>query len=97
MLLLTLALLSGPVDSALARDIQVAPGETLRITTMGAGQSVVLIPGLFGGAFGYRAVVRPLVAQGYRCIVIEPLGYGWSSHPRQADYSFAAQTLRRPP
>lgn len=94
MLLLTLALLSAPVDSALARDLQVAPGETLRITTMGSGQPVVLIPGLFGGAFGYRAIVRPLVAQGYRCIVIEPLGYGWSSHPKQADYSFTAQTLR---
>ena len=94
MLLLTLALLSHPADSARARDLAVAPGETLRITTMGAGQSVVLIPGLFGGAFGYRAVVRPLVAQGYRCIVIEPLGYGWSSHPKQADYSFTAQTRR---
>lgn len=94
MLLLTLALFSHPVDSAQARDIAVAPGETLRITTTGAGQSVVLIPGLFGGAFGYRAVVRPLVAQGYRCVVIEPLGYGWSSHPKQADYSFTAQTRR---
>jgi pimeloyl-ACP methyl ester carboxylesterase len=93
-LLLTLALLAGPIDSALARDIEVAPGETLRITTTGAGQAVVLIPGIFGGAFGYRAVVEPLVAQGYRCIVIEPLGYGWSSHPKQADYSFTAQTLR---
>jgi pimeloyl-ACP methyl ester carboxylesterase len=93
-LLLTLALLAGPVDSALARDIEVAPGESLRITTTGAGQAVVLIPGIFGGAFGYRAVVEPLVAQGYRCIVIEPLGYGWSSHPKQADYSFTAQTLR---
>lgn len=94
MLLLTLALLFGPADSALARDIEVAPGETLRITTMGTGQPVVLIPGLFGGAFGYRAIVGPLVAHGYRCIVIEPLGYGWSSHPKQADYSFTAQTLR---
>jgi pimeloyl-ACP methyl ester carboxylesterase len=93
-LLLTLALLAGPVDSALARDIEVAPAETLRITPTGAGQAVVLIPGIFGGAFGYRAVVEPLVAQGYRCIVIEPLGYGWSSHPKQADYSFTAQTLR---
>jgi pimeloyl-ACP methyl ester carboxylesterase len=93
-LLLSLALLAGPIDSELARDIEVAPGETLRITTTGAGQAVVLIPGIFGGAFGYRAVVEPLVAQGYRCIVIEPLGYGWSSHPKQADYSFTAQTLR---
>ena len=106
MLLLTLALLTVPadsavppdstvaLDSAVARDLAVAPGETLRITITGAGRSVVLIPGLFGGAFGYRAVVAPLVARGYRCIVIEPLGYGWSSHPKQADYSFTAQTLR---
>jgi pimeloyl-ACP methyl ester carboxylesterase len=36
----------------------------------------------------------PLVARGYRCIVVEPLGYGWSSHPKQADYSFTAQTER---
>jgi pimeloyl-ACP methyl ester carboxylesterase len=94
MFFLTLALLVGPVDSAVVRNVEVAPGETLRITTVGAGQPVVLIPGLFGAAFGYRAIVQPLVAHGYRCIVIEPLGYGWSSHPKQADYSFTAQTLR---
>jgi pimeloyl-ACP methyl ester carboxylesterase len=94
MFLLTLALLAGPADNAVVRDIEVAPGETLRTTTVGAGQPVVLIPGLFGAAFGYRAIVQPLVARGYRCIVIEPLGYGWSSHPKKADYSFTAQTLR---
>jgi pimeloyl-ACP methyl ester carboxylesterase len=94
MLILTLALLAGPTDSVGVRDIEVAPGEMLRTTTVGAGQPVVLIPGLFGAAFGYRAIVRPLVAHGYRCIVIEPLGYGWSSHPKKADYSFTAQTLR---
>jgi len=94
MFLLTLALLAGPADNAVVRDIEVAPGETLRTTTVGAGQPVVLIPGLFGAAFGYRAIVQPLVARGYRCIVIEPLGYGWSSHPKNADYSFTAQTLR---
>lgn len=94
MLLLTLALLAGPADSVVVRDIEVAPGETLRTTTVGAGQPVVLIPGLFGAAYGYRAIVAPLVARGYRCIVVEPLGYGWSSHPKMADYSFTAQTLR---
>jgi len=94
MLLLTLALLAGPPDSAVVRNIEVAPGETLRTTAFGAGQPVVLIPGLFGAAFGFRAIVQPLVARGYRCIVIEPLGYGWSSHPKKADYSFTAQTFR---
>jgi pimeloyl-ACP methyl ester carboxylesterase len=54
----------------------------------------VLIPGMFGAAFGYRMLTGPLVARGYRCIIVEPLGYGWSSHPKKADYSFTAQTER---
>ncbi len=91
---LTLALLTAPLDSAVVRDIEVAPGETLRTTSVGRGEPLVLIPGIFGAAFGFRAIVAPLVAQGYRCIVVEPLGYGWSSHPKQADYSFTAQTDR---
>ena len=81
-------------DSAVVRDIDVASGETLRTTSVGQGETVVLIPGLFGAAYGYRAVTRDLVKKGYRCIVVEPLGYGWSSHPKKADYSFTAQTRR---
>ena len=91
---LTLARLAGPLDSAVVRDIEVAPGETLRTTSVGRGELIVLIPGVFGAAYGYRSVMGPLVEQGYRCIVVEPLGYGWSSHPKKADYSFAAQTTR---
>jgi pimeloyl-ACP methyl ester carboxylesterase len=94
MFLLSLALLTFPVDSAVVRDIEVADGETLRTTSVGTGQPIVLIPGLFGGAFGYRKITGPLVAQGYRTIVVEPLGYGSSSHPKQADYSFGAQSER---
>ena len=81
-------------DSAVVRDVAVAPGETLRTTSVGQGEPVVLIPGLFGAAFGYRAVTKALARKGYRCIVVEPLGYGWSSHPKKADYSFTAQTRR---
>ncbi len=94
MFLFMLALLAAPADSALVRDIEVAPGETLRTTTVGAGQPVVLIPGIFGAAFGYRTITGPLVARGYLCVIVEPLGYGWSSHPKEADYSFTAQTER---
>ncbi len=94
MLLLTLALLSNPLDSALVRDIEVAPGETLRTTSFGEGEPLVLIPGLFGAAYGFRSILGPLAAQGYHCIVVEPLGYGWSSRPKKADYSFTAQTER---
>src|SRR3954467_9275132 len=99
MLLLTLALFtSGPSDSAVVRavvrDIEVAPGEILRTTSSGDGEPLVLIPGIFGAAYGYRRIPGPLVARGYRTIVIEPLGYGFSSHPKKADYSFTAQTKR---
>jgi pimeloyl-ACP methyl ester carboxylesterase len=92
--LLALARLASPLDSAVVRDIDVGPGEILRTTSVGRGKTVVLIPGMFGAAFGYRAVTGALAGQGYRCIVVEPLGYGWSSHPKQADYSFTAQTRR---
>ncbi len=91
---LALARLASSPDSAVVRDIDVAPGEMLRTTSIGQGETVVLIPGLFGAAFGYRAVMGPLVKQGFRCIVVEPLGFGWSSHPKKADYSFTAQTRR---
>jgi pimeloyl-ACP methyl ester carboxylesterase len=94
MFLLSLALLTSPVDSAVVRDIEVADGELLRTTSIGTGRPIVLIPGIFGGAFGYRKITGPLVAQGYRTIVVEPLGYGSSSRPKKADYSFGAQTDR---
>jgi pimeloyl-ACP methyl ester carboxylesterase len=94
MLLLAIALLTPPADSIVIRDIEVARGEILRTTTVGTGQPLVLIPGIFGAAFGYRRITGPLVARGYRTIVVEPLGYGWSSHPKNADYSFTAQTER---
>ena len=51
MLLLSLAFLALPIDSAIVRDIEVADGETLRTTSVGTGRPIVLIPGLFGGAF----------------------------------------------
>ncbi len=93
MIILTMALVAS-LDSGVVRHIEVAPGEILHTTVIGSGEPVVLIPGIFGGAFGYRKITGPLVQRGYRCIVIEPLGYGRSSHPSAADYSFTAQTKR---
>jgi len=87
--------LLGPPDTTVAvRDVPVARGEFLRTTSVGSGRPVVLIPGLFGGAFGYRRIVGPLAELGYRAIVVEPLGFGWSAHPRHANYSLSAQTAR---
>ena len=82
------------LDTAVVRDIEVAPGEVIRTTTVGTGEPLVFIPGIFGAAFAYRMLLAPLAAKGYQTIVVEPLGYGWSSHPKEADYSFTAQTGR---
>ena len=76
------------------RYVTVAPAESLRVTIDGAGTPVVLVPGLFGSAFGFRRVVPLLVAAGYRTIVVEPLGVGSSSRPSRADYSLTAQAAR---
>jgi pimeloyl-ACP methyl ester carboxylesterase len=94
MLLLSLTLLTFAADSVVVRDIEVAPGEILRTTIIGSGRPLVLIPGIFGGAYGSRKITGPLVSRGYRCIVIEPLGYGSSSNPKKSDYSYTAQTRR---
>src|SRR5262245_31912166 len=79
---------------AMEREVAVAPGERLRVTDVGHGQPVVMIPGLLGSAYGYRRLVPPLVERGYRVVVIEPLGIGGSAKPAQADYSLTAQADR---
>jgi pimeloyl-ACP methyl ester carboxylesterase len=101
---LTLALALVPLCSALAQTpslpastemlVPVSPAESLRVTMAGEGPAVVLVPGLFGSAFGYRHMLELLPAAGYRALVIEPLGIGRSPRPRHADYSLTAQADR---
>lgn len=91
MWLLSLLLLA---DTSASFQVMVAPGEQVRVLSQGAGEPVVLIPGLFGSAYGFRRVVPPLEAAGYRVIVIEPLGIGVSGRPERADYSLTAQADR---
>jgi pimeloyl-ACP methyl ester carboxylesterase len=74
--------------------LAVAPGESLHVVTAGAGTPVVLVPGLFGCAYGFRHLLARLPADGYRAIVIEPLAIGGSSRPERADYSLTAQADR---
>jgi pimeloyl-ACP methyl ester carboxylesterase len=81
-------------DSARHFQIAVAPRETLHVVTDGDGPPVVLIPGLFGSAFGFRKVIPLLTEAGYRSIVVEPLGIGTSGRPERADYSLTAQADR---
>ena len=95
MITLTLLLLATLDTTAQVRSVTVAPGEHLQTTVIGEGaQTVVLITAIFGGAYGYRHLTGAISDLGFRCVVIEPLGFGASSHPKKADYSFTAQADR---
>src|SRR5207248_10980074 len=91
MWLLTLALVADTVHTF---SLALSAAESVTVTVTGTGRPVVLVPGLFGSAFGYRAVIPLLTAAGYRAIVVEPLGIGSSARPEQADYSLTAQADR---
>lgn len=74
--------------------VHVSPAESLQVTMAGRGAPVVLIPNLFGSAFGYRHLLARLPEAGYQAIVIEPLGIGTSGRPEKADYSLTQQADR---
>lgn len=74
--------------------VPVAPAESLAVTRTGAGPPVVLVPGLFGSAYTFRALLPLLAESGFQAIVIEPLGVGGSSRPAGANYSLSAQADR---
>lgn len=90
-LLLSLVVLA---DTGRAYHVPLAGAESLYVTEVGTGPAVVLVPGLFGAAFGFRHVLPRLAEEGFRAIVIEPLGIGNSARPRRADYSQSAQANR---
>src|SRR3989449_6084482 len=91
-MLLLAVLLFG--DSSHVVQLAVSPHESVSVTVAGAGAPVVLVPGLFGSAFGYRHLIPLLVGAGYQAIVFEPLGVGTSARPERADYSLSAQAER---
>src|SRR2546428_9304353 len=91
MWLLALALLADTVHTF---SLALSPAESVAVTVTGTGDPVVLVPGLFGSAFGYRAVIPLLTDAGYRAIVVEPLGIGSSARQEHADYSLTAQADR---
>jgi pimeloyl-ACP methyl ester carboxylesterase len=90
------------IDSSSIARVAVAPHESLTVYTTipssspedSAGTAVVLLPGLLGGAFGFRKVTPALAASGHPTFAIEPLGVGTSSHPDDGDYSLDAQADR---
>lgn len=91
MFLFLLVLLAGSPDSL---RVAVAPAETLQVTFFGEGPPVVFVPGVFGSAFGFRNVAARLTEAGLQSVVVEPLGIGAATRPRDADYSLTAQADR---
>jgi pimeloyl-ACP methyl ester carboxylesterase len=91
---LAILLLADSSLSPRAFMVPLSATESLSVETAGAGEPLVLIPGLFGSAFGFRTLVPRLNAAGYRTIVVEPLGIGSSARPEKANYSLAAQAER---
>jgi pimeloyl-ACP methyl ester carboxylesterase len=83
-----------PVLLAQSRAPPSAPGDSLNVESIGAGPLVVLLPGLFGSAYGFRRVTPLLTGAGFRVVIIEPLGVGTSGRPADADYSLTAQSER---
>jgi pimeloyl-ACP methyl ester carboxylesterase len=94
-MLVMLPLAIAPVDSSVL-SIATAPTESLRVTITGpvGGPAVVIIPGIVSPAYAFRHVLPPLAVAGVRAIVIEPLGFGLSARPGDADYSHTAQAYR---
>lgn len=93
MLLLIAALLTTDTTTQ-AIKVAVGRDESLRVVTSGAGEPVVMIPGLFGSAYGFRKMIPLLADCGYRSVIVEPLGIGFSAKPPKADYSLATQAER---
>ncbi len=94
MWLLAVLLLADSSTALAAFKVPLGRAESLSVESTGRGDPVVLIPGLFGSAFGFRKLVPLLTQAGYRTIVIEPLGIGSSTRPEKANYSLTAQADR---
>jgi pimeloyl-ACP methyl ester carboxylesterase len=99
--LVTLAALAisplAPPRDAIAQTTErwvVAQGDTVAVTIEGHGSPVVVVPGMLGGAFGFRRIVPGLVAAGHRVIIVEPLGTGASGRPDRADYTLEGHAAR---
>jgi pimeloyl-ACP methyl ester carboxylesterase len=64
------------------------------VIATGTGPAVLFLPGLFGSAYEFRRVTPLFTSAGYRVIIVEPLGIGYSGRPPAADYSLTAQADR---
>ncbi|MGD0765442.1 MAG: alpha/beta hydrolase [Dehalococcoidia bacterium] len=65
-------------------------GVELHYTAMGQGPTILLIHGLNGSTFSFRHLA-PLLADGYRVLALDLMGFGYSERPPHAEYSLVAQ------
>src|SRR5687767_13305654 len=96
--LLTLSVLvltatHGPPSTRL---FTLAANENINVTRYEGGTNtpVVIVPGLLGGAYGFRQIAPRLVERGHPVFIVDILGAGGSSKPAKADYSLTAQSRR---
>jgi pimeloyl-ACP methyl ester carboxylesterase len=93
-LTLIAVLAAGPAPTT--RMFSLAAGEDIHVTMYDGAERppVVIVPGMLGGAFGFRHVAPRLSERGHRVIIVDMLGAGGSSKPEKGDYSLTAQSKR---
>ncbi len=62
-------------------------GYRVHYIDQGSGIPVVIIAGFLGWAFYFRKLIRTLLEQRYRVIVVDHLGFGLSGKPDHYDYN----------
>ncbi|MDP3766582.1 MAG: alpha/beta fold hydrolase, partial [Dehalococcoidia bacterium] len=74
-----------------------APGSFLEVDGLrmhyveaGEGDAVVLIHGIGASTFSFRYTI-PELAQQFRVVALDLLGFGFSARPADGDYSLTAQ------
>jgi 4,5:9,10-diseco-3-hydroxy-5,9,17-trioxoandrosta-1(10),2-diene-4-oate hydrolase len=72
------------------RLVKLASGYELHLRETGEGPPVVFIHGSGPGASAtsnFKKNVPPIAAAGYRCVLPDMIGFGWSSKPTGIDYT----------
>jgi pimeloyl-ACP methyl ester carboxylesterase len=72
------------------RRVALASGVGVNVVEQGAGPAVVLVHGLPGSAYDWRATSAALAARGRRAIAYDRVGYGWSDARPDGAFSVAA-------
>jgi 4,5:9,10-diseco-3-hydroxy-5,9,17-trioxoandrosta-1(10),2-diene-4-oate hydrolase len=78
-----------PVSPPFGRTVKLPSGHEMHYLEQGQGPAVVFVHGSGPGANGYSNFKRnigPIASAGYRALVPDMIGFGWSSKPADIDY-----------